>query len=423
MLCRFLCLLLASWAFAHSAHAQAETVSDSDLSQHLIRIYRAADGLDNIEVTVNAGVVRLGGSVLNKADKQRAEKLAADVDGVVEVEDDIELSSNVSERIFPAWQLFKERFSAIVYQLPVFLIGLLILVVSWWFAGWISSRNWLFGRLTGNLFLREIVSQLVRTAIMLIASLFVLDLLGLTAMVGAVLGAAGVATLAIGFAFRDLIENYIASLLLSLRQPFKPDDLIRVGEHEGRVSRLNSRATILITPDGNHVRIPNAIIFKSIMVNYSRNPGRRLQFGFGIESQTDLQQAQSLAETALVQTEGVLAEPPPACLISQLADSSVKLTAYAWVDQASHDFGRVCSEAIRQVKDAFAGAGIVMPDTTFNVRVSKKAPAADHPVARVEQSSRLPLAAQTRGDDPISKTVHSEMTLGQNLLDDRAKAE
>ena len=84
--------------------------------------------------------------------------------------------------------------------------------------------------------------------------------------------------LAVGFALRDLVENYIASLMLSLRQPFAPNDQVLIEGFEGRVVRLTSRATILMTLDGNHVRIPNAVVFKGTIVNLSHNPERRLRF-------------------------------------------------------------------------------------------------------------------------------------------------
>jgi small-conductance mechanosensitive channel len=87
-----------------------------------------------------------------------------------------------------------------------------------------------------------------------------LDILNATELLGAVLGAAGVAGLALGFAVRDTIENFIASILLSLRQPFGPRDFVDIDGVQGSVARLTSRATILVSPDGNQIRIPNAAV-------------------------------------------------------------------------------------------------------------------------------------------------------------------
>ena len=104
---------------------------------------------------------------------------------------------------------------------------------------------------------------------MLFGVLLALDILDLTALVGAVLGTVGVVGLAIGFAFKDIVENYLAGLLLSIRRPFALNDLVLIESHEGRVVRLTPSELILMTLEGNHVRIPNATVFKSFIYNFS----------------------------------------------------------------------------------------------------------------------------------------------------------
>lgn len=86
-----------------------------------------------------------------------------------------------------------------------------------------------------------------------------LDLLEATALVGAVAGTAGLAGLALGFAFKDIVENYLAGLLLAFQRPFDKNDHVTVEDHAGKVVRLTPRETILMTMDGNHVRVPNAV--------------------------------------------------------------------------------------------------------------------------------------------------------------------
>ena len=83
---------------------------------------------------------------------------------------------------------------------------------------------------------------------------------------------------------RDTVTNYVASIMLSLRQPFRANDHVVIESYEGRVVRLTSRATILLTLDGNHVQIPNATVFNAIIPNYSRNPQRRFDFDLGIDA-------------------------------------------------------------------------------------------------------------------------------------------
>jgi small conductance mechanosensitive channel len=157
----------------------------------------------------------------------------------------------------------------------------------WWCAGHLSASQQLARRFERNPLLRDLVRQLVRMAIIGVGLVLALEIIDASALLGTVLGAAGVVGLAVGFALRDTVENYIASLLLSLRQPFAHDDLVVIDGNEGRVVRLTPRATILLTLDGNHTRIPNAMVYKAVIVNYTRNPKRRFSFDVGRRHRTE----------------------------------------------------------------------------------------------------------------------------------------
>ena len=104
---------------------------------------------------------------------------------------------------------------------------------------------------------------------------------GLTQLALTVLGGTGLIGIIIGFAFRDIAENFLASLLLSMRNPFNGGDLIEVAGYTGIVQNLNTRSTVLLTLDGNHVQIPNATVYKSTIKNYSSIPSRRAEFLVG----------------------------------------------------------------------------------------------------------------------------------------------
>ena len=433
----------AAWAQDTETPAEQPPVTpsaeDRDLNRQLENIYRSARGLDDVDVSVQAGIVTLSGEVMDDAALARAADLASDLEGVVDVQNQLEITADVTRRVVPALERLKERLFRFVVNLPLLAVGIAILVLAWWFANWLSNRRWLYSRIQHNPFLRDIAAQLTRLVIIIIAALLVLDLLGLTALVGAVLGAAGLATLAIGFAFRDLIENYIASILLSLRQPFEPDDLVEIENHCGRVTRLTSRATVLITPEGNHVRIPNATVFKSDMINYTRNPRRRFMFEVGVDVELALSPVQSLAERVLASIDGVMRDPAPFCLVRELGDSNVLLRVYGWVDQTEHDYSRVRSEAVRQLKEAFDDADIVMPEPIYNIKLlDRKTNAAQlqdklesaggaevrvtTPAPETDADER-PAGADTRSRDQIEPEVEKEKQEGQNLLSERAAKE
>lgn len=281
------------------------------------------------------------------------------------------LETALERRLAPVMADGMERLRRLVAALPLLGLALAIVVGLHLLGGLLVRLLHPLRRFSRNAFLADLMHQALRLAITLVGVLVALDLLGATALVGAVLGAAGIVGLAVGFAFKDLVENYIAGILLSLRQPFAPNDHVVIDGHEGRVATLTARATTLITLDGNHLRLPNALVFKAVILNYTRNPTRRFVFEFGIGNGEDLVHARELCLQALAATPGVIAQPPPAMLVRALADSSVTVRCSAWVDQRQASFGKVQSEAIQAVKAALEGAGMDLPEPIYRVQLSQ----------------------------------------------------
>lgn len=321
-----------------------------------------------------------------------------------------------------------DRFRTLGYDflalLPLVAASVIVLVVFGSLAKLLTGTDHLF-RWVKTSFVRDLVRQVVRLGIIGLGVLVALELLDATALVGAVLGAAGVFGLAIGFAFRDLVENYIASVLLSVRQPFGPNDHVVIESCEGKVVRLTSRATILLTLDGNHVRIPNSTVFKGIILNYTRNPLRRFQFVVGVGVNEDLVRAQTLGVSILRNMDAVLADPPPFVLIETLGDSSVALRFFAWVDQRESDFFKVNSEAIRLVKTAFDAAEIEMPEPIYRVRLvqmSEEAQALAKPVTKAPAAAQM-TAGDTSVDSVLDEQIRAERAIDNDLLTDAAPKE
>ncbi|MEX0370434.1 MAG: mechanosensitive ion channel family protein, partial [Tateyamaria sp.] len=196
-----------------------------------------------------------------------------------------------------------------------------------------------------------------------------LDILGATALLGTILGAAGIVGLAIGFAVRDTVENFIASIMLSIRQPFRPNDVVEIEGDIGKVIRLTSRATIILSFDGNHIRIPNSTVFKSRIVNYSTNTERRFQFEIGVSSDADLAEVRRMTEETVSGLPFVLKEPAPMSWIERIGDGAIFLSVTGWIDQQATSLVRAKGEALRLVKARIEGAGIEVPDTTYRVQL------------------------------------------------------
>ena len=179
-----------------------------------------------------------------------------------------------------------------------------------------------------NTLLRSVAGSLISTLVVLGVCL-ALAALRLTHVVLSILGFSAVAGLAIGFAFRDITENFIASVLLGLRRPFQIGDYVTVSGQSGVVKSLNTRATVLVTFEGNHVRIPNSVIFKEIMVNATASPSFRNSFDVVIPYEASTETAIEAISGALRGLKGALAEPPPRTLVEALEPGGVRLRAYS----------------------------------------------------------------------------------------------
>lgn len=304
---------------------------------------------------------------------------------------------------FVVQRLLSEAYGLIA-ALPLLVLALVAVWVCWMLGGWFSLRTLLDRVSQRNPFMRDLARTTVRWSVTLLGVLVALEILNATALVGAMLGTAGVLGVAIGFAFKDTLENYLAGILMSLRQPFSPHDHVVINGNEGVVVSMTSRATILMTLDGNHLRLPNALVFRSVTLNYTRNPSRRFEFDVGIGVGEDLVTAQHIGTAELSRLPGVMQTPPPRAYIAALGDSNVQVRFLGWVDQRSHDFLMVRSEAIRTVKLALEAADMDMPEPIYRVQLSDRAELAAAPPA----PPRPPRAPSTKG--PVDTGVIDDLT-------------
>ncbi len=422
-------------AAAVAAQVMETVERDVEIQRALKARFSLVEPLREIEIDVSAGVVVLNGSVDDDARRDLALRLAQSVPGVIAVEDRLEFETALERRLQPAVNSGFEKLKRLARGLPLLGLAALIVYVFSLLGRLVTRWDRPFRRFEANPFLRDLLQRALRAAFLVAGVLLALDLLGATRVVGAVLGAAGVVGLALGFAFRDLVENYIASILLSLRQPFAPNDLVVIGGNEGRVAALNSRATILITPEGNHLRLANAFVFKSVILNYTRNPTRRFNFELGVSGREDLRAAKRIAAAALGETPGVLQQPAPRAQVQAIGDSSVVLCCLAWVDQHASSFDAVRSEALIRVKEALEGAGMDLPEPTYRVQlqgeVPNPCPAPATPNTQPAHSAASPAAQreEAAAEDSVKHHLAEQVEIEQraqgeqNLLREAAPKE
>ncbi len=405
--------------------ADSSPLRDRAIGDRLQRIYSELDDLQSLQVHVSNGVVTLSGTVSEQASEDKAVRLAAQVDGVVEVKNRLAVNVSFKRRLDQTYGRLQTLAADIIGLAPLLALAVVLVVLFWWLGVRTAARRKLIARITANSFIIDLIAQIVRLVFLLTGVVLGLSLLNATSLIGTLLGAAGIIGLAVGFAVRDTVENYIASILLSVHRPFALDELVDIAGMHGRVTRLTSRATVLISPEGNHIRIPNATVFKSTITNYSRNPQRRFEFDIGIDTSQDLLSVQALALQVMDGIPGVLATPAPETVIRALGDSNVLVRIYGWMDQGSHDFNKVRSETIRAVKSAFDAAGVGMPEPTYNLRMM---PSPTGGVAEPPKASSPPpageFAAAVQDTKPEKPSAGKrEKSQSGNLLENDAPSE
>ena len=394
---------------------------DEGVRSSLQAIFDRVPSLDAVTVNVEAGIVRLQGQVADGRVAERAAALAEAQEGVLWVENEIVLSTSLSEQLDPTWERLREATQAVLVRIPLMVVALAIVGLALFVGGRLGRWGGPSFLHTSNPFLQSIVGRAIQVTVVLFGVVLALDLLEATALVGAVAGTAGLAGLALGFAFKDIVENYLAGLLMAVRRPFDKNDHVVVDSHEGKVVRLTPRETILMTPEGNHVRMPNALVFRSPMLNFTRNPRRRFSFEAGVGAGDDLVVAREVGIGVLREMHGVLDDPPPEALVTALGDSWITMRFLGWVDQRHAEFGRVRSEAIRLVKKSLENAGITMPSPEYTVRMpeGEVSPEKDRRTREVETGESPEAAIVT----DVQADVSPDDAVDRQIAEDRRVSE
>lgn len=256
-----------------------------------------------------------------------------------------------------------------ILLLPNLVIALLLLFVVWLLSLLVGRMLRQFGERSGRRSLGNVGGAMARWMIMIAGFLFAATIVLPSISPGDLFAGLGVSSVAIGFAFKDILQNLLSGILILVRQPFSIGDQIVSSGHEGTVEEIEARATIIRTYDGRRVVIPNAEIYTGSVVVNTAYEHRRSQYDFGIGGDEDIDRAVMLIVEAAKGCEGVAAEPAPEAFIFSIDDSwnSVRLRWWTKSDQSSvvHTRGRVLKAAYGALHDA--GCDLPFPTRTINM--------------------------------------------------------
>lgn len=205
--------------------------------------------------------------------------------------------------------------------------------------------------------IRSFVGSLLQIGLRILLVIMVLGVLGLpTASLGFIIGAA---SLAIGFALKDTLQNFAGGVVILLLKPYKIGDFIEAQGFSGTIKEIQIFNTVMTTSDNRRVIIPNGKLSTSALINYSVEDTRRIEMTIGIGYEDDIEHARSVVEKIIDEDARTLRDPAPVIKVGNLGDSSVDLLLRVWV--ARGDFWAYRVDLLERVKQEFDTEGISIP--------------------------------------------------------------
>ena len=245
--------------------------------------------------------------------------------------------------------------------IPRVLAALAVLGLFWALAVTVRAvLRQVFRRIIADLTVENLLKQIAYYAVWAIGILVAADALGFEP--GAVVTGLGLTGLALGFALKDIISNFVSGMLILALRPFEIGDEIVVGATEGAVQRIELRATEIRTYDGRLVLVPNAELFTSRVTNNTAAPVRRTSVDVPVGYGTDLTLAEEALLAAAAGVPEVLPAPPPSVRFRELGPSDILLELRFWTDSRRADLLATTSAVRSRVVETFRAAGVSLPE-------------------------------------------------------------
>ncbi len=248
--------------------------------------------------------------------------------------------------------------------------AVLILIIGYWIAGKLARSVKKACDKTDRIddTLTPLIVQVVRYGVIIVTIITVLQIFGIaTTSIIAVLGSFG---LAFGLALQGAMTNIASGIMIITLRPFSVGDTVEVGGTTGNVEQIGLFYTRMSTLDGVNVVMPNSNIWGSEIKNFSKNEVRRMNLTFGIGYEGDINKAYEVINRIYKDEPRILDEPAPTVAVTELADSSVNMIAYAWTKR--EDWWDTQLELVKTVKEAFDKEGLSIPFPQMDVHIMKE---------------------------------------------------
>jgi small conductance mechanosensitive channel len=254
-------------------------------------------------------------------------------------------------------------FDIVISHIPNFIVAVIIAIVFSLlarFAGNLMKR--LLRRSLDSTQIADLMASIFKVLILSVGVFIALDFMGLKGTVTSLLAGAGIVGLAIGFAFQDMTENLIAGIAMGIRKPFQPGDVIKTDDVFGSVHSINLRNTLIESFYGQLILVPNKILFRNILRNYSTLGVRRIEIPVRISLAADVEHAADVIVKKLNQFDFVIRQNETAVYAESFAESGIKLLVWFWIAYPGEaDFMTVRHKGVIAVQQALNDANISIP--------------------------------------------------------------
>lgn len=272
-------------------------------------------------------------------------------------------------------QKLQEYWHNLINFIPSLITGIVILVLFYFIANFVCKiiRIRLNKKLEDKLLI-AFIGNIVKTCIIIIGIMFFMKAVGLATFLGGFVGGAAVSAIVIGFAFKDIIENFLAGIILAFNRPFKTGDTVVSGDITGNIVDLNIRYTHLKTFEGFDVYIPNSNIITKPLINYTRDGKRRFDFFVNIDYGSDIGKASKVIMGVVENTKEVITDPAPMIIMDSFNPNYVVLKVLFWVDNNLLDRSQflVKSDLMQNINSELKKNSINMPISSMFVRGGKE---------------------------------------------------
>lgn len=254
---------------------------------------------------------------------------------------------------------------------PLIIIGLVVLLLFLWISKFVRKKitSYLMSKAADSLQI-NFLSDIFKIINGIIGLLLFLYIIGKQGIIASILGAGAISAFVIGFAFKDIGENFLAGIILAFKRPFRVGDTVMIQAIEGSIVDLNLRETHIKTFDGKDVYIPNAMILKNPLYNYTIDGLLRQQFSFGFEYGTDISLARKILLETINKIPGILQVNKLAkTLILDAGMYKISIVTQYWINPVDSNYSgtEIKSEAIKNCLEELAKNGIVITSQKINV--------------------------------------------------------